>query len=105
VRFYFDENTDLNSLTCADLKAFHHDAGGDWSLAGGTGGAVTCNGALSYVEVTGVTDFSDFILAGSQPTAVMLRGVRAGRAAPWPALLIAAGALLVGLAAARFRTR
>ncbi len=72
VRFYFDENTDLNGLTCANLKAYHYDGSGDWSLTGGAGGTVTCNGANSYVEVTGVTDFSSFALADpeSSPTAV-----------------------------------
>jgi hypothetical protein len=78
VRFHFDETRDLNGLTCSALKAYHHDGSGAWSLAGGTGGAPTCTGGVSYVEVNGVADFSAFVLAdpanapSGSPTAVTL---------------------------------
>jgi hypothetical protein len=106
VRFYFDETRDLNGLTCANLKAYHND-GSTWSLAGGTGGTPTCTGGISYVEVTGVTTFSDFVLGNENPsggpTAVRLSDFTARPAGvpyAWPVVVglvgVAIGAVAVG---------
>ncbi len=100
LRFYFDETTDLPAgLACADLRVYHDDGGGAWSLAGNAGGAPTCAGANSYVEVTNVTTFSAFALAGAKaPTAVSLAAftgsspaTAAGPLLAWLAVLAAGG--------------
>jgi hypothetical protein len=99
IRFYFDETTELNGLTCANLKVYHFDDNTDtWALAGTDGGTATCTGTLSYVEVSGVTTFSPFILSSSSPTAVILHDFNAKVIVNWIpySLLMLVGFLLLG---------
>ncbi|MFQ5400210.1 MAG: hypothetical protein ACE5E7_11510 [Anaerolineae bacterium] len=82
LRFFFND-ANLNGLACADLRVWHYDGNGAWSLAGEGGGTPMCNpNGTSYVEVTGVTDFSDFALAAADngPTAVSLMSTSASAA-------------------------
>lgn len=74
-RFYFDVDNDLNGLTCANLKAYHYDGSGAWSLAGNGDGTAVCEGENSYVVIIGATTFSSFVLADSEesPTAVIIQ--------------------------------
>lgn len=101
VRFYFDATTDLPAgLACTDLRVYHYDGGGAWSLAGNAGGMPTCAGANSYVEVTGVTTFSAFALAGTDvPTAVSLQSLTAAQTNP-TGLVWLFGILITGAGAA-----
>jgi len=108
VRFYFNDSH-LNGRTCANLKAWHWNSGtNSWELAGGSGGTATCNpGGTSYVTVTGVSSFSEFVLTdqAAGPTAVTLQRVNAASATGvWTlAALAALSALGLGLIMVRRR--
>ncbi|MFQ5400212.1 MAG: hypothetical protein ACE5E7_11520 [Anaerolineae bacterium] len=98
LRFYFND-THLNGLVCENLRVWHYDGNGVWSLAGNGGGTPMCNpGGTSYVEVMGVTDFSDFALAAADngPTAVSVLSTTASGTNQAESALIAA---LIALAA------
>jgi hypothetical protein len=76
VKFYFTE-AERNGETLANLKVWHWEDP-DWVMETGT---VTTGGSgnAQWVKVTGVDSYSSFMLAGSDPTAVMLTRFEA-----WP---------------------
>jgi|GEM_PF-865414 len=75
VRLYYLD-AELNGNTEANLKIWHC-TGGSWHEQTGT---LTRDTTANWVQVTGVSDFSPFILADNNPTAVKLTSF-AGRPA------------------------
>jgi len=97
--FYFTATDIPAGHTCETVELYHHD-GITWTapltrdVAYGTAGRI-CSGALYSIRVTGVTDFSPFVLSGSgaAPTAVSLQRLRAA-----PGLAAGFGLVLGALA-------
>jgi hypothetical protein len=101
VTFYFTAADLPVGHTCETVELYHHD-GITWSqpitrdLTYGTAGRI-CSGALYSIRVTGVTDFSPFVLTGSgaAPTAVTLTAFAARVTRPW-VYGVVVGLLLAG---------
>jgi hypothetical protein len=68
------EDVELNGNTEASLKVYHC-TGGSWHVQG----TASVNTTTNWVTVTGVNDFSPFILASGTPTSVELKRFEA-----WP---------------------
>lgn len=97
--FYFYSSQIPDGLTCEDLDGYRWDEGGDaWQLL--TTEARDCTGDPHALRVTGVTDFSDFVLASGHPNAVTLQRFdshRAGTDAVTYLLLLGCASLTLGI--------
>ena len=77
ITFYFDDS-ELAGNTCSNLNAFRNTGGSNWSqltldTAYGTNGR-DCSSTPRSIRVTGVSDFSPFVLkSGSGPTAITVQ--------------------------------
>lgn len=96
IKFFFNDSH-LNGLNCLNLKVWHWSVLTGWSLAGDGGSVLSCNpGAESSITVTGVSDFSPFVItdAPAGPTAISLENITLRSANTWlPAGLLAFGLL------------
>jgi hypothetical protein len=93
VRFYYLPG-EANSNPEDGVSVYHWN-GASWDLQGGTY-TRSSGGNPRWVQVTGVSDYSPFVLANATPTAVTLRGMATGTST----LMLFVFLLLMGLAAA-----
>lgn len=109
ITFYFLPS-ELGSVSCTETEAYHWN-GAEWSalsrnMAYGINGRI-CTDNLYSIQVTGVSNFSAFAVAGdSSPTAVSLAHISTTTGSlPYAPLTLLALLLLLGsgLALARFR--
>lgn len=98
---------ELNANACSTLNAFHWNGSGWDQLTRDTGFGVDgrqCTTEPYQLRVTGVTDFSPFMLTSeNNPTAVSLQSLHAHRA--WPLLAMASFAVLLLLTLAAVGAR
>ncbi len=95
ITFYFADSEIPSSMNCADIDAFHYDiTTSTWESSALNLVSRDCSGPLNSVTVSGVTNFSPFVLAESVPTAVSMQAISAHQNG-WQASLLASGLLLL----------
>jgi len=106
ITFYFDDS-ELSGNTCSTLNAFRNTGGSNWSQL--TLDIRDCSNTPRSIRVTGVSDFSPFVLkSGSGPTAITVqrftaRSAGGGNGFVLPLALVALG--IGGLALVWRRSR
>jgi hypothetical protein len=105
ITFYFNQD-DLGDHVCEDLSLYNYE-GGAWAAVAGPGDAAIshqCELANFSVTVSGINDYSPFLLSDAEPVAINLQDLSAASPTSFSPVIIAAGLLALTLFILRRRT-
>jgi hypothetical protein len=105
ITFFFNQS-DLGDHVCEDLSLYNY-AGGEWQEVAAPGDAnIThqCDLANFSVTVSGITEYSPFLLSDAEPVAINLQDLSAASPESFSPAIIAAGLLALTLLVMRRRT-
>jgi hypothetical protein len=105
ITFYFNQS-DLGDHVCEDLSLYNYNSG-EWQEVAAPGDAnitYQCDLANFSVTVSGITEYSPFLLSDAIPVAINLQDLSAASPESFSPAIIAAGLLVLTLLVMRRRT-